>query len=85
MILKIKSAFAFRAYPIQPYTPILYTLSVAIDVKTRQFFEFYYSRQSEKDFEFQGPRDNSEETIKPGLGYGSISVLIILVKKWNKI
>ena len=66
--IDIRNCSSQRSYPIQPYTPIHFTLSVIINVKDSSVFEFYYARASEKDHLGLIKDDFETDEYKTGLG-----------------
>ena len=68
MDIDTRYLFSQRSYPIQPYTPIHFTLIVISNVEGSSLFEFYFARASEKDYLGLIKDDFETDEFKTGLG-----------------
>ena len=80
--IDIRNVFSQRSYPIQPYTPIHFTLSIIISVKNSSVFEFYYARASEKDHLGLIKDDFETDDYKTGLGQRLHSLTLLSHQKF---
>ena len=80
--IDIRNVFSQRSYPIQPYTPIHYTLSIIISVKDSSVFEFYYARASEKDHLGLIKDDFETDDYTTGLGQRFYSLTLLSPQKF---
>ena len=83
--IDIRNVFSQRSYPIQPYTPIHYTLSIIINVKDSSVFEIYYTRASEKDHLGLIKDDFETDDYKTGLGQRLHSLTLLSHQKFGVV